>query len=69
MKPTDYPSRKPLPVPKDDLTPKGKGPSRANLKGGIKTVDTPSFVHKQEVGPGKESTPGMPGVKTPKTKV
>jgi len=69
MKATDYPNRKPLPVPTDDLTPKGKGPSRANKKGGIKPVSTPAFVHRQDVGPGAETAPSMPGLKTPTTKI
>lgn len=65
--PTSYPGRSPIPVPSDDLSSTGKGPGDADKKGGVAPVDTPSFTHRQDDGPGAESHTSLPSTKTPKT--
>ncbi len=67
MTPTDYPTRKPLLKVSDAHDVKtGKGPMTDLSDSRIAPVDTTGFSHRQDVGPGKESMPSMPSVKTPK---
>ena len=54
---TDYPGRKGV----------SKPTMKTTMPGG--EVNTKGFVHRQDLGPGKESTPSMPGTKRPVTKI
>ena len=69
MMPTSYPGRAPLPSTMDDRhETTGKGPRSSEVeRGGVASVDTPSFTHRQDTGPGEETHTRLPNPMRPKT--